>query len=156
VPQQNRKALPIIVLAMLLVVGVGAAGASLLSGQGRGTSHNSPSTSPAGTAPVGTAPVGTAPAGTAPVGTAPGAGAVPEVAPPAPAVAPPAPAAPQVTAPGPPLAPAEAAPPRAVQRSPRPYSGKVRDEDPQRLRRAFTRYFCVHGQLPSSYCRSHA
>ena len=141
VPHQNRKPYPIIILAILLVVGVGAAGASMLSSQNRDTksSTSSPGLTPAGPAPK--------------------AGPVPEVAVPAapPAAVPAAPApAPQATTPGPPLAPAPAqtASPRIVQ--PQPHSGKVRDEDPQRLRRAFTRYFCVHGQLPASYCRSRA
>lgn len=140
VPRQSRKPYPIIILAMLLVLGVGAAGASLLSSQSRGTppGKSSPSLSPGGTAP--------------------NAGPVPEIAPPAPAAPAPAPAAPapepQVTTPGPPLTPApvHTTPPRAG--VVRPHSGKVRDEDPQTLRRAFTRYFCAHGQLPASYCRS--
>ena len=142
VPKQSRKPYPVVILAMLLVLGVGAAGASLLSSQRTSSSTTSD--------------------GSAPGGASPKAGPVPEMAPPPapPAVTPPAAPAPQLAPPGPPLAqsPARVTPPRAgaVQSTPRPRSGKVRDEDNQRLRRAFTRYFCVHGELPASYCRAHS
>ncbi|HEY9417796.1 MAG TPA: hypothetical protein VIQ30_23810, partial [Pseudonocardia sp.] len=42
VPQHNRKPYPVIILALLLVIGVGMAGAGLLSRQGHVSSSNTP------------------------------------------------------------------------------------------------------------------